>query len=73
MKLTEFLKTTTQSALAEKLGVSQGLIHQWISGKTRITAERAIDVEEKTNKQITRQDLRPDLFGSVPRKQKAAA
>lgn len=48
------------------LGVSQGLVWQWLNGKTRITAERALDIEQKTSGSVSRYELRPDVFGSSP-------
>lgn len=62
MNLKTYLETTTQAALARRLGVTQGLVHQWVSGKTRITAERAIEIENVTGGQVRRYELRPDLY-----------
>lgn len=50
--------------------VSQGLVHQWLAwlndpdaeGATRITAERAIQIEKVTGGEVPRHVLRPDLF-----------
>lgn len=58
-------KGLSQEAFAKQLGVSQGLVWQWLSGKTRITAERAKEIEDATEGAVTRQDLRPDIFGPV--------
>lgn len=55
-------KELSQEAFAKQIGVSQGLVWQWISGKTRITAERAVEIEQKTGGEIARHDLRPDLY-----------
>lgn len=63
MTLTDFLKKTTQQALASQLGVTQGLVSQWVRGETQITAERALEIEAATGGQVTRQELRPDIFG----------
>ena len=63
MDLKTYLKDKSQTQLAGELGVSQGLIWQWINGRTRITAERARDIERATGGIVTRKDLRPDLFG----------
>lgn len=64
MNLTEYVKNNGgQTAVARRLGVSQGLVWQWINGKTRITPERAKDIEAKTDGVITRHDLRPDIYG----------
>lgn len=63
MKLHKYIKTTTQAEFASRLNVTQGLISQWIVGKTRVTAERAIQIEKVTNGIVSRAELRPDLFG----------
>lgn len=52
----------TQAALAERLGVSPGLIYQWERGLTRVTGERAIAIEAVTGGAVTRGELRPDLW-----------
>jgi DNA-binding transcriptional regulator YdaS (Cro superfamily) len=52
----------SQEQFAKQLGVSQGLVWQWLDGRTRITAERAVEIEEKTAGEVTRRDLRPDLY-----------
>jgi len=64
MKISAYLEKhkLSQEQFAKLLGVSQGLVWQWLEGKTRITAERAKEIEGKTRGEITRHDLRPDLF-----------
>jgi DNA-binding transcriptional regulator YdaS (Cro superfamily) len=52
----------TQHALAVTLGVSQGLITQWETGRLPVSAEMAKHIEQVTNGALKRQDLRPDLF-----------
>jgi DNA-binding transcriptional regulator YdaS (Cro superfamily) len=71
MTLSDYLSTTTQAELAGRLGVSQSMVSQWLTGISRITAERALDIERATQGQVTRHDLRPDIFGQP--QQKAAA
>lgn len=56
----------TQAALAEALGVSSMAVSKWMSGKARVTAERAVDIERVTGARVTRYDLRPDIFGPPP-------
>lgn len=51
-----------QTEFARKLGVSQGLVWQWLDGRTRVTAERAVEIETATAGEVTRQELRPDLY-----------
>lgn len=41
---------------------TQGLVWQWEDGKQRFTAERAIQIEQITGGEVTRHELRPDLF-----------
>ncbi|MEX3628444.1 MAG: YdaS family helix-turn-helix protein [Burkholderia sp.] len=65
MDLKTYLQQTTQTDLAHRLGVTQGLVHQWVTGKTRITAERAVEIEKATGGQVTRQKLRPEIFGTA--------
>lgn len=78
MTLDEYLQTTTQEAFAETLQVSQGLVHQWLNwlaGRTKhatkITAERAVQIELATSGKVSKAELRPDIFGS-PATRKAA-
>lgn len=68
MDLAKYLETTetTQQAFAVKVGVTQGLVWQWLSGKTRITAERAKEIEAATEGLVTRRELRPDVFDEAP-------
>jgi DNA-binding transcriptional regulator YdaS (Cro superfamily) len=63
MKLRNYIKTTTQVELAKLLNVTQGLISQWVRGETKITAERAIQIEKATKGKVSRAELRPDIFG----------
>ncbi len=64
MDIQEYLaaEDITQQKFADDLGVSQPMISQMISGKTRITAEMAKHIEEVTEGGLKRSDLRPDLF-----------
>lgn len=50
----------SQEEFAQKMGVTQGAVWQWINWG--VSAERAVAIEKKTRGAITRQDLRPDLF-----------
>lgn len=72
MTLADYLKTTTQSAFAEALNVTQGAVSQWLTGELRITAERAKQIEDVTAGKVTRAELRPDIFDAPP-KRKAVA
>lgn len=41
---------------------TQGLVSQWERGEVVITAERAVEIERATGGQVSRNDLRPDLW-----------
>ena len=53
----------SQAEFGAKVGVSQGMVWQWLSGYRPIGAERAVEIEKRTRGEITRQQLRPDIFG----------
>jgi len=63
-KLAEYLKSEglSQQAFADQLGVTQGLVYQWLNMVLRISAEKAVQIETVTNGKLTRYDCRPDLF-----------
>lgn len=54
-----------QTALANLINVSQGLVWQWCNGRLKVPAERCGDIEQATGGAITRADLRPDIFGPL--------
>lgn len=47
------------------VGVGQTMVSHWIAGRYPITAERARDIERATGGEVTRVELRPDLFGPL--------
>lgn len=65
MNLSTYLQQVKQTDLAEKLGVSQGLISMWSSGEKRIPILRSIEIERATDGQVTRQELRPDDWQKI--------
>ena len=64
MNIKAYLKKheMSQADFAKKMAVTQGLVWQWLNGHTKVTAERAVEIERCTAGEITRHDLRPDLF-----------
>lgn len=52
----------SQEAFGEKLGVSQGLVSQWLNGETGITNERAKQIAAVTDYEVTPHDLLPGIF-----------
>lgn len=61
MDLKTYLKTHKQVDLARALGVTQGAVHQWASGLTRVAVERCIEIERATARAVKCEDLRPDV------------
>lgn len=59
----------TQTELARAVGVSPGMVWQWINQYRRIAAEKVLAIEAATGGAVTRHDLRPDIY---PRDQDAA-
>lgn len=64
MDLTTYLEHNgaRQADLAAALGVSPGLVSHWNTGRVKITAERAKQIEQATNGAVRRHELRPDVF-----------
>jgi DNA-binding transcriptional regulator YdaS (Cro superfamily) len=54
----------TQGELASRVGVSQGFISQLARGARPIPPALCRRIEEATGGVVTRQELRPDVFGS---------
>lgn len=52
----------TQEEFANRLGVSPGLVWQWINNRTRVTAEWAKEIEKETSGEVPRHELRRDIF-----------
>ncbi len=50
-------------ALAKQLEIEPQAISQW----EIVPPARVLAVEEATNKQVTRYELRPDIFGKTPK------
>lgn len=44
---------------------TQGLVSMWERGDVQLPAERCAQIERVTGGQISRRDLRPDLFGDL--------
>lgn len=67
MKLSDYLaaRELSQQQFADKLGVSQGLVHQWITGRTPVSAKKAVLIEKRTNYEVTRKDLCPDDWDEI--------
>lgn len=62
----------SQLALANALGLKPPTIHQWLSGKRPVPAERCPSIERLTGGAVTCEELRPDVEWQVLRIAKGA-
>lgn len=62
MKLSDYLSLNklSQQQFADMIGVSQGLVHQWIKGLTPVSPRKAVLIEQKTGGEVSRKDTHPD-------------
>jgi DNA-binding transcriptional regulator YdaS (Cro superfamily) len=59
--------TGGQKPLADIIGTTQSQVWYWLNrSKNGVPGEFAGKIEEATNGQVSRHDLRPDIFGSKP-------
>lgn len=56
----------SQAKLAEALGISQQGVSFLMNKADRVSAEIAVKIEQFTDGQILRSELRPDIFGPAP-------
>jgi DNA-binding transcriptional regulator YdaS (Cro superfamily) len=69
MNMIDLLKESlpkTQAEAGRLLQVSQTTIHKWMTGKAKPSAKSAIRIEKLTHGKVTRNALRPDIFGPAP-------
>lgn len=50
---------------AERMSIPEPTLRSLENGSRIITAERAKEIEDKTNGELTRHALRPDIFASL--------
>lgn len=62
MKLKEFLEKTkiTQTEFAKKIQSTATEVSTWCSLKRPVPVARCVKIEQATNGEVTRKDLRPD-------------
>lgn len=51
------------TALADSIGTQQSFVSQWKCSARPIPARWCIPIEDATGGEVTRYDLRPDVFG----------
>jgi|1048.fasta_scaffold00038_33 DNA-binding transcriptional regulator YdaS (Cro superfamily) len=66
MKLSDWLDKQprgTRAQLARSLGITPTWMCQLTAGRGKASVELAIEIERLTDGQVTRSDMRPDIFG----------
>ncbi len=53
----------SQTALAEKLNVTPQAVQQWVADN-EIPIKRCVDIEHASSGKFTRNEIRPEIFGS---------
>lgn len=68
MDIPQYLEkhSLSQAEFGKRVGVSQGMVWQWLKGKRPISPTSAIQIERATSGEIARADLRPDLWADQP-------
>ncbi|MBP6818316.1 MAG: helix-turn-helix domain-containing protein [Ferrovibrio sp.] len=56
----------SHAALSGKIGVPKTTMSSWRTRKKAVPADHCLPIEQATNGQVTRHDLRPDIFGPPP-------
>lgn len=72
MDLHTYVETHGQAPLARALDVTPGMVWQWKEGMRKVPADRVLAIETATGGQVTRYELRPDVFGPAPAQSEAA-
>lgn len=64
MNLAKYLEkhNLSQTEFAARLGRSQGLVWQWLNGHRPIAATQALAIERITGGEVSRYELRPDVY-----------
>lgn len=74
MHLADFLKERrlSQDEFAQRIGVSQGLVSQWVRGVTRVTLEHSLHIKKVTRNKVTPQDCADMYVGPGDTKESQA-
>jgi DNA-binding transcriptional regulator YdaS (Cro superfamily) len=65
MTLSEYLKNNSRAELASAVGVSSGMISQWLNNTRPVAPERCVAIEQVTAGAVTRKDLRPEDWALI--------
>ena len=59
MDLHQYVEAHSQTELAKLLNVSPSFVNQWRCGLRPIPLQKCVEIEQLTNKAVTRKELRP--------------
>jgi DNA-binding transcriptional regulator YdaS (Cro superfamily) len=59
-------RRVARESIARALGVSEVAVRHWMNGIRRVPGHHCIPLELLTGRQVTRYELRPDIFGKAP-------
>ena len=66
-----FRNKVTRKDFAAQIKVSRTHLQSMLSGQRKITAETAWKIEKETKGEVTKELLRPDIFGEIIREKVA--
>jgi DNA-binding transcriptional regulator YdaS (Cro superfamily) len=58
-------RSGSQKAFADALGISQQGVSYLLNDAKRVSAELAVAIDKHSNGEISKAELRPDLFGDA--------
>lgn len=58
--------------LARAIGTGQNTVSNWLLEGRKVPAERCLPIERATGGLVTKEELRPDIFGHPPNRGRAA-
>lgn len=73
MELTEYLRANnlTQQQFAEQSECSPSAISHICTGRRKPSPTKVFRIEKASGNAVTRYDLRPDIYGEMPKRRKA--
>lgn len=76
MNLADYLshQALSQQDFADLIGVTQGMVYQWVRGKTPVSPAKSVLIEKVTQGVVGRKDLHPSDWALIwPELETAAA
>ena len=71
MTLQDYLEDRSHSEFARGIGVSPGMIFQWLNGIRPVSAKKARAIDRYTGGVVSKESLCPEIFGEQPSREAA--